>query len=106
VGDVLGNYLDVDGALIAAPHNERVICLSIEALRRIGTVIAVAREPEKTLAILGALRGGIIDVLIVDEGNARALLEIAGPPSPGEAGTGLEDSVAQPPSMASLTGGA
>jgi DNA-binding transcriptional regulator LsrR (DeoR family) len=43
---------------------------------RIGTVVAVASEREKPLAILGALRAGVIDVLIVDEGNARAVLEL------------------------------
>jgi DNA-binding transcriptional regulator LsrR (DeoR family) len=81
VGDVLGNYVDVHGALIAAPHSDRLIALSIDNLRRIPTVIAVASEPEKKLAILGALRAGIIAVLVVDEANARALLDLADPPS-------------------------
>ena len=78
VGDVLGSYVDVQGVPIAAPHGDRVVALSIADLGRIGTVVAVASEPEKTLAILGALRGGIVDVLIVDEGNARAVLDLAG----------------------------
>ncbi len=77
VGDVLGNYVDARGHLIAAPHSERLVALSIEDLLRIDTVIAVASETEKPLAILGALRAGVIDVLIVDEGNARAVLELA-----------------------------
>lgn len=77
VGDVLGNYVDVQGRLIAAPHSDRVIALSIDDLRRIGRVIAIASEPEKTMAILGVLRGGIVDVLIVDEANARAVLDLA-----------------------------
>lgn len=77
VGDVLGHYVDVQGGLILAPHSDRVIALSMDDLRRIGTVVAVASEPEKTEAILGALRGGIVDVLIVDEGNARAVLDLA-----------------------------
>jgi deoxyribonucleoside regulator len=77
VGDVLGHYVDVRGSVIAAPHNERLVALSMAALRGIGTVVAVASEPEKTRAILGALRGGIVDVLIVDEGNARAVLRRA-----------------------------
>ena len=81
VGDVLGNYVDVHGALIAAPHSDRLIALSIDDLRRIPTVIAVASEPEKNLAILGALRAGIIAVLIVDEANATAVLDLAHPPS-------------------------
>jgi DNA-binding transcriptional regulator LsrR (DeoR family) len=81
VGDVLGNYVDVDGRLIAAPHSDRLIALSIADLRRIQTVIAVASEAEKPMAILGVLRAGVIDVLIVDEGNASAVLRLAREPA-------------------------
>ena len=54
VGDVLGNYVDVRGTHIVAPHSQRLIALSIEDLLRIDTVVAVASEVEKPLAILGA----------------------------------------------------
>jgi len=77
VGDVLGSYVDVDGRPIEAPHGNRLIALSIEDLRRIDTVIAVVSEAEKPLAILGALRSGVVDVLIVDEGNAREVLALS-----------------------------
>lgn len=77
VGDVLGNYVDAHGTLIAAPHSSRLVALSIEDLRRIHTVVAVVSEAEKPLAILGILRAGVVDVLIVDEGNARAVLHLA-----------------------------
>lgn len=100
VGDVLGHYVDVQGGLIIAPHSDRVIALSIDDLRRIETVIAVASEPEKSMAILGALRGGIVDVLIVDEGNARAVLDLTGP------GTNGPISARYPSPIASPAGGA
>jgi deoxyribonucleoside regulator len=76
VGDVLGNYVDARGTLIVAPHSQRLIALSVEDLLRVDLVVAVVSEVEKPLAILGALRAGVIDVLIVDEGNARAVLEL------------------------------
>lgn len=76
VGDVLGNYVDADGTLIAAPHSRRLIALSIDDLRRIPTVMAVVSGPEKPRAILGVLRARIVDVLIVDEGNARTVLDL------------------------------
>jgi DNA-binding transcriptional regulator LsrR (DeoR family) len=50
----------------------------MDDLRRIATVVAVVSEPEKPPAILGILRSGVVDVLIVDEGNARAVLDLAG----------------------------
>jgi DNA-binding transcriptional regulator LsrR (DeoR family) len=77
VGDVLGNYVDIDGKPISSPHRNRLVALSLEDLRRIGTVVAVVSEAEKPPAILGTLRAGAIDVLIVDETNARAVLDLA-----------------------------
>jgi len=77
VGDVLGNYVDLEGRVIASPHSSRLIALSIEDLRRVATVIAVVSEVEKPLAILGVLRARVVDVLVVDEGNAHAVLELA-----------------------------
>lgn len=77
VGDILGNYVDADGRVIASPHSGRLIALSIENLHRIECVAAVVSEAEKPMAILGVLRAGVVDVLIVDEGNARAVLDLA-----------------------------
>jgi DNA-binding transcriptional regulator LsrR (DeoR family) len=77
VGDVLGNYVDARGRVIASPESGRLIGLSLDDLRRIETVIAVVSEAEKPPAILGVLRAGVVDVLIVDEGNARAVLGMA-----------------------------
>jgi DNA-binding transcriptional regulator LsrR (DeoR family) len=86
VGDILGNYVDIHGRVIASPHSERLIALSIDDLRRIETVVAVASEVEKPRAILGVLRAGVVDVLVVDEGNARTILDVAREGSPGEPG--------------------
>ena len=77
VGDVLGNYVDIDGRPVASPHQDRLLALTVEHLRRVGTVVAVVSEPEKPRAILGILRAGVIGVLVVDEGNARAVLDLA-----------------------------
>jgi DNA-binding transcriptional regulator LsrR (DeoR family) len=77
VGDILGNYVDADGRLIASPHSSRLIALSIEDLHRIETVVAVVSEAEKPLAILGVLQARVLDVLVVDEGNAATVLDLA-----------------------------
>jgi DNA-binding transcriptional regulator LsrR (DeoR family) len=84
VGDILGNYVDAGGRLIASPHRGRLIALSIDDLHRVETVVAVVSEAEKPLAILGVLRAGVVDVLVVDEGNAHAVLDLARPGRPGE----------------------
>ncbi len=77
VGDILGNYVDLEGRVIASPHSDRLIALSIDDLHRVETVIAVVSEVEKPLAILGVLRAGVVDVLVVDDGNAHAVLDLA-----------------------------
>lgn len=77
VGDVLGNYVDLGGQPVNSPHQQRLVALSIDHLRDIDNVVAVASEPEKPMAILGILRAQVIDVLVVDEDNARAVLAAA-----------------------------
>ena len=77
VGDILGYYVDVDGRVIPSPHRDRLIALSIEELHLVETVVAVVSEAEKPMAILGVLRAGVVDVLVVDEGNAHAVLDLA-----------------------------
>ena len=77
VGDVLGNFVDIGGRPVSSPHRDRLIALSIDDLRQIGTVVAVVSEAEKPRAILGALRADVIDVLIVDAENARSVLDLA-----------------------------
>jgi deoxyribonucleoside regulator len=77
VGDVLGNYVDADGGLVESPETGRLVSLSLDELHAIGTVVVVVSEAEKPLAILGVLRTGVVDVLVIDEGNARFLVEPA-----------------------------
>jgi DNA-binding transcriptional regulator LsrR (DeoR family) len=88
VGDLLGNYVDLGGRPVVSAHRDRLIALGLDDLRRIGTVVAVASGAEKPGAILGTLRSGVIDILVVDPANARAVLELAraatptAPPAP------------------------
>ncbi len=75
VGDVLCNYFDLTGRVISSELNRRLIGLTLAELRRIETVVAVVSERDKRAAVLGALRTGVVDVLVVDETNAAGLLD-------------------------------
>jgi DNA-binding transcriptional regulator LsrR (DeoR family) len=77
VGDMLGNYFDIYGKLISSDLYGRLIGLTIKDLERIDTVIAVVSETNKPTSILGALRTGIVDILIVDARNARDVLTLS-----------------------------
>ncbi len=74
VGDVLGRFINEEGELVDCEINERVLGLELEALKERG-VTALAGGPSKRLAILGALRMGVIDTLITDEETATFLVD-------------------------------
>ena len=75
VGDVLGNYVDIEGHPLHSPETGRLVGLTLAELNSIGSVVAVVSEREKPMAILGVLRTRAVDVLVLDEDNARFLLE-------------------------------
>lgn len=75
VGDLLSHFMDKNGAPISADLEDRLISLSLDGLRQLENVIGVAGGPGKTDAILAALRGKYLDVLITDEDTALRLLQ-------------------------------
>jgi DNA-binding transcriptional regulator LsrR (DeoR family) len=78
VGDVCGRFYDLSGQEVRSVVNQRVLAVTLDDLRAIPTVAGIAAGPEKGLGILGALRGGIIDVLICDQQAARSVLRLDG----------------------------
>lgn len=74
VGDILGQFFDIDGRVLDLPIHRRRIGIELKALRDISTVVGVAGGPAKLDAILGAVRGRYIKVLVTDEVTAKSLL--------------------------------
>jgi deoxyribonucleoside regulator len=75
VGDICGRFFDVHGQEQSSAFAERIIGIELEDLRRADAAIGVAGGAEKIPAILGALRGQFINVLVSDEATAQTLLE-------------------------------
>lgn len=75
VGDICMRFFDINGnpvdGLIGATGIE------LAQIRRIQNVIAVAGGPEKAEAILGAIHGKYIKVLITDDLTAKRILSIS-----------------------------
>lgn len=65
-GQPLGDHVAVD---------DRIVGLTLAQLHAIPDVIATCVGAHRPDAVRAAVRGGLVDVLIVDEGLARALLE-------------------------------
>lgn len=77
VGDLAGySFFNIQGKPVDTVMNDRVIGLSLEQLRAIPCVIAIASESTKATAILGALRTGVIDVLATSASNARSVINM------------------------------
>jgi DNA-binding transcriptional regulator LsrR (DeoR family) len=76
VGAINGQVFDVNGTVLDVDINKRVIGLELNSLIENKRVVAVAGGEPKALAILGALRGGFVDVMITDEKAARMILEV------------------------------
>jgi DNA-binding transcriptional regulator LsrR (DeoR family) len=76
VGDILGQFYDREGKVIALPHHKRLIGLNINRLKEMNNVLAVAGGKKKLDAIYGALKGGYIHTLVTDETTAKALMKM------------------------------
>ena len=73
VGDIMSRYYDENGNRVNSSLCQRVVGIPIEQLLGINRRIGVAGGSEKFKAILGALRGGYINVLITDHITAQKL---------------------------------
>lgn len=78
VGDIAARYFDAYGDPLDGPVQDRVLAVEVEDLLKIPTVVGVAAGRVKALGVLGALRGRLVDVLVCDDGLARAVLAADG----------------------------
>ncbi|QDD63586.1 sugar-binding transcriptional regulator [Herbaspirillum seropedicae] len=77
VGDMMGyDFINIHGEPIRTETHARVIGLTVDDLRRIPDVIAVASESGKASAMLGALRTGAIKTLATTDSIAHTLLTL------------------------------
>jgi lsr operon transcriptional repressor len=76
VGDILGQFFDADGNVVELPIHDRRIGIELSDLKSIPKVVGVAGGLHKAEAILGALHGRFLDVLVTNELVAIRLLEL------------------------------
>lgn len=77
IGDISLQYYDIRGDTTSYDsYNSRVAGLSLDKLRKVPRRIAVAGGKDKAQAVLGALHGGFVNVLITDEECARELVSL------------------------------
>jgi len=72
-GDILMRFFDQNGNLVKTGLENRVISMSLEQLSKVGRAVGVAGGLRKYPAILGALRGHWINMLVTDHFTAKRL---------------------------------
>ncbi len=74
-GDICLHFFDASGKAVESSFGGRVIGITPEQLRRVRRVVAVAGGARKIRALQGAMRSGLVGVLITDSFTAHALAE-------------------------------
>jgi len=75
VGEICLHFYDKNGNPIKSELDERVIGISLEQLKKVNRVIGIAGTKRKHKAILGALRGKLVNILITDHITAEFLID-------------------------------
>lgn len=73
-GDLLARPFRIDGTFVETDYTQRLIAADITVLKKVPCLTGVAAGIEKTDAIIGALRSGLLKTLVVDERAAAAVL--------------------------------
>ena len=76
IGDLAGHFFRADGSFLEE-WSRRMLAIEIADLRITSPVMAMAAGTTKAPPILGALRTGVIDVLVTDLATAQAVLTLA-----------------------------
>ena len=76
VGDILGQFFNVQGEKVNCDLHKRIVAFPIEDLSKMKNVIGLAGGIAKAQAILGALHGRYIKILITDEKTAESLINL------------------------------
>jgi deoxyribonucleoside regulator len=79
VGEVLGRFYNANGLECETPLRKRTLSTDLGKLRGIERRIAVVVGVDRTAAVLGAIRGKLLNTLVTEESCAEALLKLALP---------------------------
>jgi DNA-binding transcriptional regulator LsrR (DeoR family) len=74
VGEILGRFYTASGRECATPFRQRVVSLSLDGLRRIPRRVGVVAGADRAQAVRAAVRGGLLNAIVIDESGANALL--------------------------------
>jgi DNA-binding transcriptional regulator LsrR (DeoR family) len=74
IGEMCGRFFDRSGRECDSPWRDQVISVELDYLRTFPQVVAIVVGPDRSSAIAGAIRGGLLKSLAIDVEGAQALL--------------------------------
>lgn len=75
VGCICALYYDINGTYIESEWNDKCVSIPFEDIKANPMTIGVACRDDKVLPMLGALRGGLVNVVITDVDTATQVIE-------------------------------
>jgi DNA-binding transcriptional regulator LsrR (DeoR family) len=75
IGDICSRYFDPKGNILHPEVSKRTIAIGLYRLKKLEYSVGMAESVEKVPSIIGAMRGGFINVLITNEETAEAILK-------------------------------
>ncbi|AEF25977.1 sugar-binding transcriptional regulator [Streptococcus parauberis] len=75
VGDVVSRFFNSTGDHIESELDDRIIGISLDKLRKCPYRIGIAESKSKVAALIGALRGRYINILVTTEDTAKDMLK-------------------------------
>ena len=76
VGSICAQTYDINGNPLSRGFNSHMIGITLDELKVAKNVIAVSGGKRKAAAVLGALRGGYVDVLVTDSQCVNEILKL------------------------------
>ncbi len=74
-GDLNSFFYDVEGQTVKHPINDRIIGVSLNDIKKIPEVMAIAEGEHKVNSLQTALSNNMINILVTDDQTAEGLLE-------------------------------
>jgi DNA-binding transcriptional regulator LsrR (DeoR family) len=74
IGEICGRFYDRSGRECTTEYRDRVVSVELDELRRCQEVVGVTNGPRRAHAVFAALRGRLVNALVIDQQGAEALL--------------------------------
>ena len=75
VGVINGTFFDIQGNIVEFEGNKRRIAVPLTELKKVPDIVGVAGGLNKVDAIIGALCGGFVNILVIDNLSSNAILK-------------------------------